>query len=73
MYKSQLITYQQFQILKAYFISISDVTPTLSSETSGGNLSVVTSGNSGSSVPSLDRGEYAIICLIFSFLPSVVL
>lgn len=34
-----------------------------------GRFRSLTFGNSGSRVPSLERGEYATVCLVTSFLP----
>lgn len=42
---------------------------TLSSGRLAGKFRSLTFGNSGSSVPSLERGEYATVCLVTSFLP----
>lgn len=42
---------------------------TFSSGRLAGRFRSLTFGNSGSNVPSLDRGEYATVCLLTSFLP----
>lgn len=42
---------------------------TLSSGRLEGKFRSLTFGNSGSSVPSLERGEYATVCLVTSFFP----
>ena len=42
---------------------------TFSSGRLAGKFRSLTFGNSGSNVPSLDRGEYATVCLLTSFLP----
>lgn len=42
---------------------------TFCSDRMAGRFRSLTFGNSGSSVPSLERGEYATVCLVTSFLP----